>query len=664
VNGGFFPLAAPACLLFGALISISFGRNSRAAGSAAVIASFAAAVFGVISAVGVLNSGTAWSLETKWSLPWSTLSLGMDGLSAFFLAFILVLAVPAAVYGRGYLSHYADSAWTSASWAFFQLLVASMVMVVLARDGVFFLLVWEVMSVSSFFLVIYDHKRPEVRSDAMVYLIATHLGGAALAAMFGLWGGGAGSLNFTVLQSVHPGIKMSWAIFILALMGFGSKAGLVPFHVWLPRAHPSAPSHVSALMSGVMIKMGIYGLIRVILMTPVPPAGWGYTLLAAGSLSALGGVVYALAQHDIKRLLAYHSVENVGIITMGLGAGLLARDAGLETAAVAAFCGSLLHVLNHGLFKSLLFYSGGAAAQGAGTRDIERLGGLMRRMPITGAAFLAGSAAICALPPFNGFVSEWLIYSGLFGGALQGKAGVSAVLFVAIPILALVGGLALACFAKAFGIVFLGEPRSGSAPDCEEPSLWMTAPMVFTALACAGVGLVAPMVIRFIMPAAQALAGSTISYSGIDPPATQTLYAVVISGWILLAIAAVLLGFRANLLAGKTVSKQPTWGCGYNAPTARMQYTASSFAQPLLAPFSRLMSPAIRKQRPKGIFPSKSAFKIHYEDPADKMIYDPALSLLEHLAAAVKPLQQGRLQVYLLYVLVTLVVLLAWKVVA
>jgi hydrogenase-4 component B len=588
----------------------------------------------------------------------------MDGLSAYFLAFILALAVPAAAYGKGYLAHEGDSRWAGASWAFFQILVASMAVVVLARDGVLFLIAWEGMSVASFFLVIHDHRRPEVRSDALVYLVATHLGAAALAAMFGLWGRGAGSLAFAALQGAPLSRNVAWVLFLLALVGFGSKAGLAPFHVWLPKAHPAAPSHVSALMSGVMIKMGIYGLMRFILMSGPPPAGWGYALLGIGALSAMGGVLYALAQHDLKRLLAYHSVENVGIITMGLGAGLLARTAGLEAVAMAALCGSLLHVLNHGLFKSLLFYSGGAATQAAGTRNMERLGGLLRRMPVTGAAFLAGAAAICALPPFNGFVSEWLIYSGLFNGALQGPGAVSAVLFVTIPLLALVGGLALACFAKASGVVFLGEPRSEEAARCKEVSPWMTVPMVLTALACAGVGLAAPWALRIVAPAARELAGISSNAAWNTSLGAGPLSAVVLAGWMLLIVAGIMLGFRRLLLKGKALSEAPTWGCGYAAPTARMQYTASSFAQPLLEPLSRLMRPSLRKRRPKGIFPERASFSSHYDDPADRTIFDPAITLLERLAGALRPLQQGRLQVYLLYVLLTLVALIAWEVLA
>lgn len=655
------PFAAPALLVLGALVSTLAGRRSGASGYVAVISSALAATVGIPSALSIIASGKEWAFRADWSLPWSSFSLGMDGLSAFFFAFVLFLALPAAIYGKGYLAGHENSGWTGASWSFFQLLVASMLVVVTARDGLLFLLAWEVMSVSSFFLVIFDHEKAEVRSDALVYLVATHLGGAALFAMFGLWGGPAGSLDFETLQATHPGSKTLIAIFILAVAGFGSKAGFAPFHIWLPKAHPAAPSHVSALMSGMMIKMGIYGLMRVILLSAPVPKYWGYALLAIGAVSALGGVIYALAQHDIKRLLAYHSVENVGIITMGLGAGLVALGAGLNTIASVAFCGSILHVLNHGLFKSLLFFSGGAAAKFAGTRDMEHMGGLMKRMPVTGATFLIGSAAICALPPFNGFVSEWLIYTGLFGGAIHGSGTASVTLLSSVPVLALVGGLALACFAKAFGVVFLGEPRSEAASKCSEPSLWMTVPMVFTAFCCAAVGLAAPFVAAITSPASEALAG--ISGNAEEAVAVPSLLvSVVVASWMLVLVAVVLLLLRGFLLKGRAVTEQPTWGCGYTAPTARMQYTASSFAGPILEPLRSLMRPSLRKQRPKGVFPKRASFSSSFSDPADRGIFDPAVSLIERFASFLRPLQQGRLQIYLLYLLVTLVILLAWRV--
>ena len=655
-------LAAPAILGAGALAALACGRRSSAAGAVAVASSVFAAVFGLPPALAAALSETSWSWSAPWPLPGASLSLGLDPLSAYFVAVILVLAVPAAAYGKGYLAHREPSAWGSAGWAFFLALVASMVLVVLARDGILFLLAWEAMAMASFFLVVFDHGKPEVRRDGVIYLAWTHLGAAALVALFGIWGARSGSLAFDALAGTPLPSGASWAVLLLALVGFGSKAGLVPFHVWLPRAHPAAPSHVSALMSGVMIKMGIYGLMRTILLAGTPPAAWGYALLGLGILSALGGVIYALAQHDLKRLLAYHSVENVGIIAMGLGAGLVARAWGMGEAATLATAGALLHVLNHGLFKGLLFYSAGAATQAAGTRDIESMGGLLRRMPVTGASFLAGSAAICALPPLNGFVSEGLIYLGLLKCGLQGPHPYALALFATIPALALVGGLALACFAKASGVVFLGEPRSKGAASCREVSAWMTGPMVVVALACAAVGLGAPWLFRIVEPAARVLAGVPPSEASGAMVGSGFLLFVMAGSWALLALCGALLTLRGALLRGRRVEEGPTWGCGFSAPTARMQYTASSFADPLLSPFARLMAPSVRKLRPKGLFPKASAFRSHYEDPAERGLFDRAVRGIQFLAGTLRPLQHGRLQIYLLYILVTLVALLVWMV--
>jgi hydrogenase-4 component B len=518
------------------------------------------------------------------------------------------------------------------------------------------------MAVSSFFLVVYDHRKPEVRRDGVTYLAWTHLGAAALAGLFGVWGAEAGSLSFDALAGTPLSSGASWAILLLAVVGFGSKAGLAPFHVWLPRAHPAAPSHVSALMSGVMIKMGIYGLMRTLLLAGSPPPAWGYLLLALGVLSALGGVVYALAQHDLKRLLAYHSVENVGIIALGLGAGLVARGWGMGEVALLATAGALLHTLNHGLFKSLLFFGAGAVAREAGTRDMESLGGLLRRMPVTGASFLVGCAAICALPPLNGFVSEWLIYAGLLRSGLEGPHPAAMILFAAVPALALVGGLALACFAKASGVVFLGEPRTPGAASCREASAWMTGPMVAVACACAGAGLAAPALFRLVEPAARNLAGVTSPRPGLEASGAGPLVGVTAGAWGLLLLCAALLLLRRMLLRGRPEEVGPTWGCGFTAPTARMQYTASSFAAPLLSPLSRLMAPSTRRLRPKGIFPKAAAFRSHHLDPADRGVYDRIVRGAQSLAGTLKPLQHGQLQIYLLYILVTLVALLLWMV--
>jgi len=647
-----------ALLLGGALLAALCGRGDRWAAWVAVVSTAGAAAVALPALLPVLGGAGPLVGESPWAMPWGSLVLRVDPLSAFFALFVLVLAVPFAAYGKGYLAHHGPSGWGSLSWSFYLLLVAAMLLVVTAGDGFLLLLAWEGMAVSSLFLVLHDHGKEEVRRDGLVYAVAAHLGAAALVALFALWGPRAGSLRFDALAAAPPGGRMAWVLFLLALVGFGSKAGLVPFHVWLPRAHPAAPSHVSALLSGVMVKMGIYGLMRVLPLMGPPRAAFGYVLMGVGAASALGAVVYALAQRDLKRLLAYSTVENVGIITLGLGAAFVARAAGMPGVAALCAAGALLHTLNHGLFKGLLFCAGGAAAQATGSRDLEGMGGLLRRMPLTGAGFLVGTAALCALPPLNGFAGEFLLYAGLLQGGYEGHGAAAGVLFFAVPALALCGGLALACFAKASGVAFLGEPRSAGASAARDGSIWMTAPVLLLAAACMAAGLGAPFLLPWIARPAMILAEA--SGPLLRPVGEGFLTGVSLAGGGLLALLCALLLLRRLLLSGRPVGAAGTWGCGYTAPTARMQYTGSSFSAPLLDPVAPLLRPHVHLKRPEGLFPRVASFASQWEDLADRYLYGPLFSGVARLASALRPLQQGRLQIYLFYILMTLLALLAW----
>ena len=381
--------------------------------------------------------------------------VGLDPLSAFFLLCVFLVSGLAALYGSSYLRTYIGKRRLAPPLMFFNLLVATMALLVVARDGVLFLIAWEMMSIASFFLVTYEGEREDVRRAGMTYLMAAHLGAVFLFILFGLLSRAAGSFDFDSFARVGAaGSELINVCFLLALVGFGTKAGFWPFHIWLPDAHPAAPSHVSAVMSGVMIKMGIYGLLRVIGFLGSPPPWWGVTLLVIGAVSGVAGVLHALAQHDLKRLLAYSSVENIGIIALGIGIGLLGQSHGEPALAFIGYAGSLFHVLNHGLFKGMLFQAAGSVLHATGTRDLESLGGLSRRMPVTSLMFLIGSVAICGLPPLNGFVSEWLIYVGAFraSGALPTVWAVTSISVV--PALALIGGLAAACFVKRSASLF------------------------------------------------------------------------------------------------------------------------------------------------------------------------------------------------------------------
>jgi formate hydrogenlyase subunit 3/multisubunit Na+/H+ antiporter MnhD subunit len=454
---------------------------------------------------------------------------------------------------------------------------------------------------------------------------------------------------------------------MLAVVGFGTKAGFMPVHVWLPEAHPAAPSHVSAVMSGVMIKTGIYGLIRVLTFLGEPPAWWGWTLVGIGVSSGLLGVLFALAQHDLKRLLAYSSVENVGIITLGLGVGLLGVHYRLPAMAVLGYLGALLHVLNHALFKSLLFLGAGAIQHATGTRNLNQLGGLLKRMPVTGAAFFLGVCAICGLPPLNGFVSELLIYLAALSG-LTDTARASGVQWALLCVLvlgglALIGGLAVVTFTKAFGFVFLGAPRSEAAESGHEVGIRMRGAMAFLAGGCVLAALAAPfwpLVLGSTVTALTPLSWQGLTGAAADRAALPltVVCASCVAVWALVGLLAL---FRRWLLAGRAVTAGPTWDCGYAAPHARMQYSGSSYIDPVLAVFRTMLRPQIRLQPPAGLFPAEARFQSDVPDVFRDRLFRPVFWSVMWAASKLRWLQQGRIQLYVLYIAVTVLSLLIWK---
>jgi formate hydrogenlyase subunit 3/multisubunit Na+/H+ antiporter MnhD subunit len=405
-----------------ALVLAWLGRD-RLAIAFAVLAVLAALGLSAGPTLGVLLGGEPLARSWPWSLPGGALSFRLDPLAAFFLLTILVLASASAIYGAGYLEHEIGRRPLGPVILFFNVLVAALCLVATAANAVLFLVAWEVMTVSAFLLVSFEHEKEDVRRAALLYLTLSHVATAFLVAFFLLLGREAGSLDFDRIAAgprLSPGL--SHLLFAFAIVGFGTKAGIWPLHVWLPEAHPAAPTHVSAVMSGVIVKTALYALVRGVTLLGPPHSAWGFTILLLGAVSGIVGVLYALAQHDLKRLLAYHTIENVGIILLGVGTGFLGLALGKKEVALLGFAGGLLHVLNHGIFKSLLFYGAGAVLRATHTRDLERLGGLGRLMPWTAATFLVASVAICGLPPLNGFVSELLVYAGLFGGRCASEA--------------------------------------------------------------------------------------------------------------------------------------------------------------------------------------------------------------------------------------------------
>jgi hydrogenase-4 component B len=490
-----------------------------------------------------------------------TLSLKLDPLSAFFVATILAVSALAALYSAHYLDEAERAPRTAAQYLFFSLLVAAMALVVTAANLVTFLLAWELMSLASFFLVAYAYEAGENRRAGYLYLVFSQVGAMFIFAAFGLIYAHSGSLEFSGAKGLTETAKI--LVFVLAFIGFGSKAGVFPLHVWLPHAHPAAPSHISAVMSGVMIKTGIYGILRIYTILEGPGALFGDIVLIAGMVSGILGVVYALGQHDLKRLLAYHSVENIGIILIGLGLGMIGLAEGQPLMAALGFGGGLLHVLNHAIFKSLLFMGAGMVLHQTGTRTIDILGGLLKKMPITGATFLIGSLAISGLPPFNGFVSEFLVYFGGFKGvSLSGTS--FALSLLGIVSLAIIGGLALACFTKVVGIVFQGEPRSEAARVQEEKGGAMLLSMLILAAACIGIGVFPTGFMQMAIEASSAL--------GVDaaqlPLTAITALGTGISRGALLVLA-ILVGLvllRTLLYWGKPVDRSGTWAAASPSP--------------------------------------------------------------------------------------------------
>ncbi len=655
-------ISAGLLCLFG-LVSLLTRNDARWSNILGAGGAVLGCITGFIPAAGVLWTGKAEALRYAWNVPYGSFSVQIDSLSAIFLLPIFLLCGLAALYGSSYMAASDGRKSPGGFWFFYNILSASMAMVTIAANGLLFLMAWEIMALSSFFLVTWEDGEESVRRAGSIYLIATHLGTAFLLILFLLLGhaAGTGSLDFDGFVSARALMApMADAIFLLAVIGFGAKAGFIPFHVWLPEAHPAAPSHVSAVMSGVMIKTGIYGLVRTISFIGTPAPWWGWLLIGIGLVSGILGVLFALAQHDLKRLLAYHSVENIGIIALGLGLGLLGSASGMPALAVLGFGGALLHVINHSLFKGLLFLGAGSVLHAAGTREIDVLGGLLKRMPWTAATFLVGAVAICGLPPLNGFISEFLIYMGAFRAV--GLTGVAVWGAAVIIGLALIGGLAAACFTKAFGVVFLGEPRSAAAVKGHEAGWAMRIPMILAAACCVLIGLFAPQVVRVTSRAAGIVTGINPAelYAQIDAATGPMAYVVLIAG--VFALAIVVLGLaRRMLLADRTVTESGTWDCGYARPSASMQYTASSFAQPLTGMFEAFLRPKVHHTKPAGLFPANASFHSATDDLFLEKFYLPVFRAFEWCAMKLRFLQAGRVQFYILYIGLTLFILLIWN---
>lgn len=595
------------------------------------------------------------SWHASWSVPAGSLAVRFDPLAAVFLLPLAAVGALCAVYGVAYLRGHPHGRPAGASLAAFNLLLLSMALVVTANDLVLFLVAWELMTLSSWALVVSDHETPAVRAAGLQYLVAGHVATAALLLLGLLLGTGSGTFEIAALSapaSAAPGV-----LFGLAVIGFGTKAGIVPLHVWLPEAHPAAPSHVSALMSAIMITMGFYGLVRFLPLFGPPASWWGYLLMSLGAAGAVGGVALANAQSDVKRVLAYSTVENAGLVTLAAGMGLLATAQGHPVLAGLAWTGALLHLWNHAIAKTLLFLGFGVVAQRAGSRSLDALGGMLRAWPVVGGTLVLGAAAMAGLPGLNVFTSEWLVLRGLLLGAVAGH-GVAQVAFLGgVVAVALTGGLAVAGFARLVGVGLAGTARSASAAAAPRPGPAIVLPLVTLAAAC-GILAIIPARVATVLGAAVAVIapGAVLAAA---PAALEPLVWVVP---LLAGLAAILYLARGSARRRAPLYQGPTWGCAYPAPTAAMQYTATSFAEPLTRLLQPLLGTEVRASADPDratLWPRAAHWSSRTADRALVRLYLPFFAALARAGQRLRAYHQARVTWSLLYIGATVLAMLA-----
>ncbi|HEY6837398.1 MAG TPA: proton-conducting transporter membrane subunit [Geobacteraceae bacterium] len=627
-----------------------FGQRLAALG--AVVAS----LLGETAVIALLAGTPGITYQLDWPLPFGPAILSVDQLSTIFLFPLFLVTGCASVYSLSYWPG-GKQAGAGKLTFFLGLFAAAMVVVVMARNGVLFLMAWEVMALAAYFLLTTEQQSSEVQRVGTVYLIATHTGTMALFVMFSLLRGTVGSFAFPVAHSLSQTLPYATVIIVTALVGFGGKAGLMPLHFWLPGAHANAPSHVSAMMSGLMLKMGVYGILRTLSFFCGLPAWLGWLVLLLGTWSAVNGIALATGQRDLKRLLACSSIENVGIIFIGIGLGLVGLQTQTPYLVVCGFSGAFIHIVNHGVFKSLLFLGSGALIHGTGTREIDRMGGLARRMPATSLLFLVGSLAICGLPPLNGFVGELFLYVGAITDGISAPLPVAALV---APVLALVGGLAVITFVKLYGIIFLGAPRSDGARHGHEAGAWMTGPMALLAAGCLAAGMVPPLLVGLVTPA-------VASYSGMEAGAIARVtgsvpfvpLAIVNGGLVVLALGIGVVYLRR--LRRFLPAESTTWGCGYLEPTPRMQYTGTSFSELVVNLLGALVAPLRRRPGTAGVF-LRSGVRFDYEvtETVLDRVLTPAFHGVGLAFSCLRKLQHGQLHIYMLYIFAVLFVLMLW----
>lgn len=659
-----------ALLMGGAFLSLFWGRKERAL-KAASWAVAGASTLGFFFAFVPLLTGTRMEATLPIPLPLGSCTLGIDPLSSIFLLPVFFLSgiggilLPSRVhaleaFGRNEPIHYGRHGF------FFCLLVASMTLVLTASDTILFLVAWEVMSLAPFFLISPQDKDSQERYAGWLYLVAAHLGAFPLLMLFAGMGMETGSTEFAELvRQASGGWEAPGLFFLLALAGFGLKCGIVPLHVWMPEAYPSAPGHVSVVFSGAMLNLGLYGLLRVLTFLGTPEAWWAYALMGAGAFSGFLGILLALGQTDIRRSLAYSSVENMGIIFLALGAALLAALNGIASATAFLLAGLIFHMWNHSLFKSLLFLGINAVKESANATTLQRLGGLQKRMPVTGGCFAVGCAAIAGIPPLNGFMGEMLIYMGFAMGSSAMPGSWTALAFwAAFGVLGAIAGMALFVFTRIFGLAFLGAPRSPEVSQAKEHTGPIIAVMLMLAALCLTVSLAGPMLFRILAPFTDWLQGELMLSVPLGDaellPGRSILFRYAVGAVLLFSVVGLVFWFRRKTVGQNGSDSGPTWDCGYRYPSARIQYTGGSFANSMALLLRFLMRPRIETPDIKAPFPVEPRATMTVPDwPTslwDRLVFRP----VDFLAEKAKNLQHGLVNIYILYILIALMTALIW----
>jgi formate hydrogenlyase subunit 3/multisubunit Na+/H+ antiporter MnhD subunit len=634
------------------MLSLLLRWRSSAAIWVGVITAMAGGAAGALAAFPVLAGAPSQFVRLPWGIPFGSFSLALDPLAAAFLAPVSLIGALGALYASAYFHPHDQARPVGIPMAAYNLLLAAMALVTLASNWVLFLFAWEGMTLASYALVVTDHEARVVRRAGILYLVAAHVATAALLTLFLLLAG-RGEFEIQSLALARSSAPAGM-LFALCLVGFGTKAGVAPLHIWLPDAHAAAPSHVSALMSGVMVALGFYGLARFLPLIGPATATQAWVLIALGAGGAVVAIAHALVQRDVKRVLAYSTVENAGLVTLAIGVARLAHWAALPGLETLAWTAALLHLWYHAMFKSLMFLGIGATARAIGSRDLELWGGVLRAWPLAGTLMLVGAAALASLPGMNGFASEWLVFRAVLSGALGTHGPLRGALVAALALAALTIALALASAARLVGIGLLGQPRSAAAAAARPPAAAMVIPMAVLAALCVLGGCFAPWFAHALQPAVAMLS------QGAAAPELGSLLAPIsqVAG-LLIAVTLLLALVRAVLGRGREIRHAPTWGCGYATPTARMQYTASSLSEPIV----RLLAPVLRTRvRWSGIadrWPRSASWSSQVLDRAITDLYRPAIERIGAMALRLRGMQEARVTTYLRYVVLALLVAFA-----